>query len=564
MHHHLTRLLLIPAFIFLTLDLPSQTFGDEENLYIPPSLTVGSSYRDRKPMIEVSESRRHDWMVILPAVFFDHPGDWLIPERYQLLASAADTREYADSSGVERGSDQLAKYYQILDIVGNRLQRYAGARLSLRGCYSAEGGESSETAIERARVVREYLTNVWGIDTARLPLLPVARRADTLASNPLQAEARRVEFVGSRPELLGPVRYTWVGFNAFPTMLTALIVPNMEPSLVDSIELMMLDGNGEVQDARAIPGHPDSSRYALNVLWEQKKSKGEEGMTMVARVRSRDGRYRPSNSVFLPVEVNRPEERPLSHTSVTFTLPFLTFGSSGIGSEERRILDRAVDYFHEGITEQEREGYVILARGEVDIAEHPGQNPVEVNVAVATARAEREAAGAEGSGYAWAGRLMIMMPIEENGKMTGAFTSFDSKESYEESARIFRQRQEDEQQRRLDNPALRLADSLAYHRAEAVIAYLRDTLQLPMINDELPDGIGRFQMMMGAMGVEGDELKENVVAATTGMREGILPTGMQGRSVSFLPEQRWYDRGVRLQFWTREYLAMMAQTARRD
>ena len=549
-----------------TFELPSQGFGDDDNLFIPPSLTVESRMRAGKPKIEVSQSQRHDWLALLPALFFDNPGDWTIPERYQLFASATETREYADSGSIPNSEQNLKKYHEILNVLGSRLLRYPDATLALRGCYSAEGGESPSIARERALVVREYLANVWSIDTMRLPLLPVVRRADTLASNPIQEEARRVEFEGSRPELLQPARFTRAGFSAYPTMLTVHIVPNMEPAEVDSIELIMLDESQEVQDRKSVPGHSDSSSYTLNVMWEQTSTKGEEGMTLVARVRSRDGLYRPSNSVFMPVHVSRSEPKPLKHDFAVFEIPFTRLGSPEPGLWEEWAMRHMVDYFHEGISEEDRHGYVVMAHGKVDMAEHPGFEPTEVNVRFAAQEVERREREAEGKPeYDWSGRLMIFVPIEEESNHMRSVMTVGSKEEYEESQRKIKERREEERRRRVENPALTLSDSLADRRAEWVMAWLVDSLELPLINSELPENAGRMKShrFFGENHDE-EEMNARVVTKTAEMRKGVVSSANEGGSMPSSPEERWYARGVRVEFWTREHLEMMEQMARQQ
>ncbi len=562
MHHHLTRLLLIPAFIFLTLDLSSQTFGDEDNLFIPPAIKVSVPHSDEeKPMIVVKRTEDPQWTALLPALFFDNPGDWMIPERYILFGSPAETREYADSNGVEEGSwgYSLPKYYEILNILGNRMLRYPAATLALRGCYSFEGGESAKVARERALVVREYLTNIWGVDTVRLPLLPVERRADTLSSNPIQAEGRRVDFVTETPELLEPVRFPQIGIRGEPTYLQIVLIPNMAPEKIDSIEIMMLDDMGDLQDSKMLPGERDSTSYTIHAVWEQEKSRGEEGMTLVVRLHSIDGKTRPSNKVFLPVHIQTDEAEEKSLGPTFLSAPFPDFRSADFGPYAKREVASAIDFFESGITPEEREGYVVLVSGQVDLAEHPSRDPVEVNVMTDGRRAAIDGVQAWSS----SGKLSLkkLVPIDRDGETMWFYVNYTSEEESQSWQRTYEQKQRDFLDQRSERPYLADADSLANQRAERVALWLVDSLGVPMINEEMPDDVGVIGMASSSRYKEEEEQEVDVIHTTAAMKRGVGSSGEEGERIYMTPEARWYGRGVRLEFWTREYLKFRLKIA---
>lgn len=535
----------VPAF--------AQGFGDDDNLYIPPKLTVENRLTSGPPTIELSESYRPGWLPLLPAVFFDNPGDWTIPQRYVQFTSSSATADYADTTNVSDPWNRTLKYYEILNVLGYRLRAYPDARLGLRGCHSAEGGESGGVARERALVIREYLERIWDIDTARLPLLPPTRRADTLDSNPLQEEGRRVEFVSEHPDLLAPVSFNLVGISAMPVMLRAVILPNMPPGDMDSIIFLMLDQSGEVHDRRAIPGNPDSARYEVQVMWEHTKEMGDEGMVLQVQVLARDGRYRPSNAISLPISVRRPDpdRRIPSPDHQQVLIPFLAIGDSIPGRFERRAMREAVSRFMAPPSGEIREGYIVIARGSVGVEEDPGRNGVEVNVLYDSRKVAMENLDPDNR---WAGRLWVMVPIPSPEGRGTTWIEYGSEERHAEQEQKEEEQLEDQRREREERPALQVADAIADGRARGAISYLRDSLELPIVNDELPPNFDEIRKTYG------DIFSQRQYGGTR-IEEGITPSiGGSSRYLPLLPEERWYRRGVELQLWTKERIESMVKS----
>jgi outer membrane protein OmpA-like peptidoglycan-associated protein len=142
---------------------------------------------------------------LLNYVFFDHERS-TIDARY-----AALTRESAKRFSINdlHRSGTLEVYYQLLNIVGKRMNDYPDATVTLVGCNSntAEERDNQQLSRSRALAVRDYLSSVWGIDTARLAVqarnLPehsaYASDSDGIAEN------RRVEIQSTEWNILAPV-----------------------------------------------------------------------------------------------------------------------------------------------------------------------------------------------------------------------------------------------------------------------------------------------------------------------------------------------------------------------
>ncbi|TAE28721.1 MAG: hypothetical protein EAZ92_07760 [Candidatus Kapaibacterium sp.] len=148
---------------------------------------------------------------LLPYVFFEQGSD-NIPERYERL-STRDTSAY--NVNTLHNFEMLETYHQALNIIGKRMRLYPKAKLTLTGCNdNITPAERTNTALSyrRAKAVRDYLSNVWGIDSTRLPIqtrnLPqMATVSNTgLYTAEVQQENRRVECASDTWEILEPVK----------------------------------------------------------------------------------------------------------------------------------------------------------------------------------------------------------------------------------------------------------------------------------------------------------------------------------------------------------------------
>ncbi len=142
---------------------------------------------------------------MLPYIFFE-PMSALVPARYALLSPSAAGSFAPDQ--LDR-KDVLDIYRNLLNIIGQRLQRKPDAMLVLVGTNSGDGDERKNTGLsqQRAEAVRQYLVDSWGIAAERLIV-----RAANLPSHPSNsslpggsAENRRVELSSDDPSILAPV-----------------------------------------------------------------------------------------------------------------------------------------------------------------------------------------------------------------------------------------------------------------------------------------------------------------------------------------------------------------------
>ncbi len=144
-------------------------------------------------------------------VFFDM-GSTAIPERYVTLTKAQmkDFREdqpdlFKPKNQSERAERQMLVYYNILNILGDRMVKDPSTTITLVG--SSE--KSPEDGRAMAESIQQYLVNVFGINISRIaiegrdkPKIPSEQPGGTLELELLRAGDRRVSIESTTPSML--------------------------------------------------------------------------------------------------------------------------------------------------------------------------------------------------------------------------------------------------------------------------------------------------------------------------------------------------------------------------
>lgn len=145
------------------------------------------------------------YIPLLPYIFFDSVSA-VLPTRYNQITSG--NVGYALPQTVLE-KDVLPTYYNVLNIVGMRMQQQQNATLFITGTYAGEKTERGDTLLSRKRAesIRDYLANVWSIAPHRLQV-----RAGGLPEHPSNAllaggnqENRRAELASDDPAILAPL-----------------------------------------------------------------------------------------------------------------------------------------------------------------------------------------------------------------------------------------------------------------------------------------------------------------------------------------------------------------------
>jgi outer membrane protein OmpA-like peptidoglycan-associated protein len=191
---------------------------------------------------------------ILPYIFFDAGSATLSP-RYARLGP--DERAGFREESLPRRS--LDAYYQLLNIVGHRLDETAGARITLKGTADLREekvpGAANNLARARAQAVKDYLVKTWQIDPKRIDVVTSDR--PTHPSSTVYEEGwhenRRVEISSMRDDVLRPILHR--RFNEYTVTPSAAEFSGRSSGPIDAWQMKVIAG-GEVVWEQEEPGAP--------------------------------------------------------------------------------------------------------------------------------------------------------------------------------------------------------------------------------------------------------------------------------------------------------------------
>lgn len=286
---------------------------------------------------------------ILPMVFFDR-GSSVIPSRYVTFTGHSQARAYRIDSEIEQNVwDEMdgsrPKYYDLLNVIGSRMAGYSGYTIELEGGYTDEAGESPDLGIERALTVREYLSNVWRIDTSRMAVMqprPLRKPAPHLLD---REEARRVAIHPNMLSLTAPASYRRMQYNNEPFGVQLIIDPGTAPEEIVSMEVVMSNGDRLV-GRTPIPVDPDSTVYryvGLGIL-PQSVDDMDARLYFQLVVTARSGHTYASEVISIPIEFDDQVQpwsdgRYGSGNDQTAIIPFFEAGDSCLSPYQQRLFE---------------------------------------------------------------------------------------------------------------------------------------------------------------------------------------------------------------------------------
>ena len=165
----------------------------------------------RAPKAVPAKRRVRETFPLLNYVFFD-AGSTEIAARYVVMTKdqaasfkEEQLQEIRPISMTGRSLRQMTVYYNILNIVGDRMKRNPGTTISLSGA-SEQGAVHGKA---RAETIKRYLVDVFGIEGSRIttegrdkPLIPSEVRGATKELALVGAEDRRVDIESTSPEMM--------------------------------------------------------------------------------------------------------------------------------------------------------------------------------------------------------------------------------------------------------------------------------------------------------------------------------------------------------------------------
>jgi outer membrane protein OmpA-like peptidoglycan-associated protein len=159
--------------------------------------------------VTIEEVTTIDSSPLLNYLFFE-TGKSTLPDRYALFKTPEEAKQFNESLL----RDTVAKYYNMLNIIGKRLTDNPDSGIKLVGCISDFGPEKGRTNLSRARVeeIKSYLANIWGMDPSRIQTQE--RKLPAVPSTNRQEEGRlenqRVEIYSDSPAVLDTIKSTYI------------------------------------------------------------------------------------------------------------------------------------------------------------------------------------------------------------------------------------------------------------------------------------------------------------------------------------------------------------------
>lgn len=182
----------------------------------PPSIPVldasieAVSVNENGKEADVSSIKVEEFLLnrthpLLNYVFFDE-NSAEIPRRYKRI-----TEKEKEDFSFKQFYDlkTMDVYYQVLNIIGKRMQFYPQSQITLVGCNSDQGLEKNNTELsrKRAQTVKDYLVKEWEIEPGRIEV-----KARDLPENPSNVndpdgieENRRVEIKANIDQVFEPM-----------------------------------------------------------------------------------------------------------------------------------------------------------------------------------------------------------------------------------------------------------------------------------------------------------------------------------------------------------------------
>lgn len=291
--------------------------------------------------MRVEEFLSSELRPLLNYVFFDD-GSSQLPQRYMQLNKSAASRFTTDDL---RGKDVLPTYYQILNVIGWRMQKHPDANLTITGCNSDQGAEKGMTDLSRSRAesVRNYLRDVWGIPEGRMKVesrdLP-AKPSTTTDPDGI-AENRRVEIASNLPVILEPVFTTDTVRTTNPPTVRFHTMADAESGL-RSWKLTASQGGRTLREFSGTGDVPATIDWGLKS--EQSSiPRGTQPINYQLTLIDANGRSYSTSVGSLTIDQvtvqKKRQEKIADKETNRFSLILFDFGKSDISEANRRIVN---------------------------------------------------------------------------------------------------------------------------------------------------------------------------------------------------------------------------------
>jgi len=308
-------------------------------------------------------------------IFFDL-GSTEIPARYVLLKKDQvkyfkedNLKQYELMVRSERAKQQLVVYYNILNILCDRMAKYPETTVKLVGS-SEKGPEDGRSMAES---VKKYMVEVFGIDTKRIslegsfkPKIPSERPGGKLDLALLREGDRRVSIESSSPALL-------VEFESGPdTPLKPVEISAVQEAPVDSYVTFKVEGGDKAfeswkleikDDAGSVQNFGPYTREKVSIPGKTilgSRSEGDYKVTMVGKTK-------------LGNTVRKEETVHMTLWAQSLLVDGLRF-SVIFEFDDSKSIDIYVKFLTDFVTPKIPEGSWVIIHGHTDIIGEEGHN----------------------------------------------------------------------------------------------------------------------------------------------------------------------------------------------
>ncbi|MBL7999315.1 MAG: OmpA family protein [Candidatus Kapabacteria bacterium] len=299
----------------------------------PPQVKLYDNADSEIPQpLVVSNVITSNYFAMINYVFFDNNSDAIAPRYKQLDAS--ETRNYEPSELTIKST--LDVYYQILNLIGKRMNQLSSTTITLVGCNADVGDEKANVGLSRRRAtsIKKYLTDVWKVDENRIMI--ESRNLPATPSNSKtsdgQAENRRVEIVPSIPELLDPITFN----DSLRQTNVAKFVMNTPVEAKSPVKAWTVDAFQSGVLLKTISGTGDIPR---DITWKPDARADRIVTEQPIRIRAEavDTNGRTAASDYTEVKVQQTSPKDLKN--LRYSLITFGFNESSIPPSAQRIID---------------------------------------------------------------------------------------------------------------------------------------------------------------------------------------------------------------------------------
>jgi len=289
--------------------------------------------------LKIEEVKSREIFPLLNYVFFSNNSSELAGKYVRLSPEEAGKFEVKNIV-----PSQMNVYYNVLNIIGARLNKNSEATITITGCNSDADLEKGNSSLsrERGENVRKYLADVFKIDNSRmtlawrnLPPVPSNKR-DSLGIE----ENRRVEITSNDPQILEVVEFFSNSLVADPEILYI----NTSAEIINEIKNWTFTVS---QDGRVLYEQKGVNNFSSSIAWNVNSALAGKEITFSDfefRVKAIDkfGVESVPNSFKLPINLVTQEKKKLEALGDKFiervSLVLFEFNSSNIDTRNRNAI----------------------------------------------------------------------------------------------------------------------------------------------------------------------------------------------------------------------------------